>query len=169
MSQPARAAAAASADAGDGRLRALFNRLRNHRVSRRLVLGTLASVGLVVCLFLGIVGFQAIQNVHLVVVTTSSLCTDLTTHNYSHAYTLLDSSLQRYISADYFVSLEHLADRHEGLVRSCAQMGDVTIQQTHAKLSLQIKRIVATSGTLLLVKQGDAWRIDAVAGALQLV
>jgi hypothetical protein len=120
-------------------------------------------------LIVGVVRLMPGRDVQQASRTADSLCYDLKTQSYFQAFMLLSASLQQNIPAETFIGLERSADAHFGVVRDCGHVTNVTIQKSQATLEMQITRSAQTSGRLLLVRQTGYWRVDAVAGELQVI
>ncbi len=99
-------------------------------------------------------------------------CTDLKTQNYTAAYSLLSSGYQSQVTRSDYLGDAALHDQLDGKVVDCGQPHSGTFTwnlETSGAQSLDVKitRTKQADGTISLVKQGDSWKVDAIADALQ--
>jgi hypothetical protein len=101
--------------------------------------------------------------------TAATLCAYLTHRDYSGAYELLSANDRAHMDRPSFMLYGVATDRRSGRVRDCGNVSRVEVAKDQAKVSMEITRDVKTSGSLLLRKEGDIWRLDAVLGSLQVI
>lgn len=102
-------------------------------------------------------------------------CSALQAGDYASAYGSLSSSYQTQTSRDQFVADGKLHDQLDGRVTACAAtnsasgpLGSVSqLGSSSITLDARIRRAIAYSGPLTLVKQGGDWKIANIAASLQ--
>lgn len=117
------------------------------------------------------IGAQAAQ---APVVAANSFCSALKTQNYSAVYNMLSFGYQGRTPIDTFKQSAQLHDQLDGKVKECrlasvASAGgfQVDLSPSRASFMAQIARNKTFSGTISLVKEGEAWKIDSVDDTLQ--
>lgn len=90
-----------------------------------------------------------------------ALCTQLETHDYAGAYGALSAHLRSVGTQAQFISSQRELDIVQGAVTQCAYT--VTSQDSgQALMTFSVSRTKAggRTGTVRLVLEGDAWKID---------
>jgi hypothetical protein len=144
--------------------------------SRRGLLIGLAVAVIVPLLLLGggglLIAYQTAQAAKPLE-AANAYCQDLKTQNYAAAYTMLASSYKSGISQTQFAQASQLRDQLDGKVKDCAAQKTIgsgfslDVNPTSANLSAQVTRNKTFSGSLALVKEGDAWKVSRIDDLLQ--
>ena len=101
-------------------------------------------------------------------------CADLKSQNYAAAYGLLSTAYQSQITQADYVADARLHDQVDGKVSDCGQPHSGTftwnLGESPQSLQVEITRQTLKSqlvGAVKLVKQGDNWKVDAIADSLK--
>jgi hypothetical protein len=98
-----------------------------------------------------------------------AFCAAMQGHDYTAAYTLLDSAQQGLVNKDDFVASGALHDQIDGTVTKCAlakvPQGN-TDQLTHLTIDLTRAHLGDRTGSITLKVEGSAWKVDATEATL---
>src|SRR5262249_27727311 len=103
----------------------------------------------------------------------NTYCQALQTQNYAGAYALLSSTYRAAIDQTQYIQVNSLHDQLDGKIKDCSVQSvpttgfSLTINNSAADLSATITRNKTFAGGISLVKEGDAWKINAVDESLQ--
>lgn len=132
---------------------------------------------LVVLLVVGGGGTTAYANVQAgaVAQATRQFCAALQADDYSTSYSRLASAYQAQTPRDQFIADGKLHDQLDGRVTGCSASDSASgpfgslshLGSSSITLDARIRRAVTYTGPITLVKQGNDWKIAAVAPSLQ--
>jgi hypothetical protein len=144
--------------------------------SRRGLWITLGVIGglLVICCagVIGLFVYAAVQASKPIEAATK-FCNDLKAQDYTSAYALLSTNYQGQVTSAQFTQASQLHDQIDGKVQNCGlQTGSSTgfsfdFNNNTAKLAAQTSRNKTFTGTMVLIKQGDNWKVDSIDQSLQ--
>jgi len=100
----------------------------------------------------------------------NAFCTDLASQNYTAAFALLGGSLTTGATSDAFAAVQQLHDQIDGKVTACALTGVGSgNSDTAANVTVSVTRstLGAKTGAITLDGTGGAWKITAIADAVQ--
>lgn len=136
-------------------------------------------VALLIILMLLVIGagglFLYAQSVEgAIAAAAQNFCSDLKAQNYSGAYALLSTSYQAKVTPQQFSQAGQLHDQIDGKVQNCSASGGASglgallqLGSTSVTFPTHIARNKTLSGDMTLVKQGGAWKVDALDESLQ--
>jgi hypothetical protein len=147
--------------------------------SRRVlwtVLGTIAALVIVACVACGGLFAYGIAQAKQPLDAAGQFCNALKAQNYSSAYTMLSTGYQNQVTQEQFVQASQLHDQIDGPVQSCGLANtsansstnfQFNLNQNTATFNVQIVRNKSYTGSVSMVKQGSAWKVDKIDPALQ--
>jgi len=99
----------------------------------------------------------------------STFCGHLRARRYSEAYATFSARLKADVGEERFTRANLDLDAADGAVRECRAAGNrISISNSASELPLVLVRARTYTGTVRLIQEGGAWRIDALDPALQL-
>jgi hypothetical protein len=136
----------------------------------------LAILLLMTCGLAGVVIYRGVANALQTFpanVAVGEFCLDESTHNYSGAYQEFSTSLQQEITESSFQSDNNGFDQTDGFITSCARSSNSsdTVSNDSVKIEVTVTRDGSSneSGYMIVVKQGNDWRISYIDAVLNLV
>jgi flagellar basal body-associated protein FliL len=121
----------------------------------------------------GILFYNAAQIALQPLQAAQNFCNDLKTQDYSSAYTMLSTNYQGQVTQTQFTQGSQLHDQIDGKVQSCAPASNNNFSfnlgngPTTASFNATVTRNKAFTGKISMVKEGSAWRVDALDQSLQ--
>ena len=121
----------------------------------------------------GILFYNAAQIALQPLQAAQSFCDDLKRQDYTAAYSLLSATYQGQVTQMQFTQGSQLHDQIDGKVQNCAPASNNNFSfnlgngPTTASFSATVTRNKAFTGKISMVKQGGAWKVDALDPSLQ--
>lgn len=149
---------------------------RRRKKPRRLWLtcGIIAAIFFVLCVAVGgLVGYAAVQAAQPLK-AAQLFCQDVQRQDYSAAYGMLSTSYKATVSDSQFTQIGKLQDQIDGKVTACglaqnASGLSITFNpnQSQATFDVRVSRNRQLTGTVTMVKENGAWKVDQVSQSVQ--
>ena len=104
--------------------------------------------------------------------TVQAFCQDLQSHRYAAAYAILSSSYRVNLSETQFTNISQLQDQVDGKIRACPVATGPSLDlsfgtpQNQTSYLITILRDQPHNGHIAVVRQSDAWKVDALQQSL---
>lgn len=146
--------------------------LKNNQRPKWISIG-IAAVLLLALLGVGGFGLYATHEAQQSTVVAQTFCHDLQTKQYAAAYQMLSSTYQAKTTQAQFVEEADLHDQVDGPVAACAATSSsapkgYTLRLIDsATLAVHISRHKPLDGSITLIRNGNGWKVNGIAPALQ--
>ena len=147
------------------------------RKSRRklwITCGVIAAVVLLACAGVGGLFAYATVQAAQPLTAAQTFCTDLKKQDYTAAYGMLSTAYKGRVTEDQFTQASKLHDQVDGKVTACGlPQGrsntnfNFNLNQNTATFNVDVTRRHLVSGSVTMVKENGAWKVDSLDSTLQ--
>jgi len=145
-----------------------------------IILGVVGGVLVLACVLcvggIFFLGAQVVNNPTIAsTLAVTTFCADEESQQYPQAYNRLSSSMKNQMTQDQFVQRSQSLDTSQGTVSQCTPStnGNNPATDTSASIPVTVTRgtgstATTTNGTITMVKESGAWKIDSIDPSLSL-